>query len=97
MTAPAAQRYDALIAGGLTPIARWGEPADVGATVATLALGRLPFSTGQAVHVDGGMLRFEARTAVGDLYDAFELHKQEGDINRLVEIEPEVPENKRGE
>lgn len=55
MTAPAAQRYDALIAGGLTPIARWGEPADVGATVATLALGNLPFSTGQAVHVDGGM------------------------------------------
>ena len=51
----------------------------------------------QIIHVDGGMLRFEARTAVGDLYDAFELHKQEGDINRLVEIEPEVPENKRGE
>ena len=51
----------------------------------------------QIIHVDAGMLRFEARTAVGDLYDAFELHKQEGDINRLVEIEPEVPENKRGE
>jgi NAD(P)-dependent dehydrogenase (short-subunit alcohol dehydrogenase family) len=55
MTAPAAPRYDALIAGGLTPIARWGEPGDVGATVAALARGSLPFSTGQAFHVDGGM------------------------------------------
>ena len=55
MTAPAAPRYDALIAGGSTPIARWGEPADVGVTVATLAQGRLPFSTGQAFYVDGGM------------------------------------------
>ena len=61
MTAPAARKYDALIAGGLTPIARWGEPEDVGTTVATLApyadrlLGRMPFSTGQPFHVDAGM------------------------------------------
>jgi 3-oxoacyl-[acyl-carrier protein] reductase len=55
MTVPAAAKYDALIAGGLTPIARWGLPDDVGRTVCTLAQGRMPFSTGQAFHVDGGL------------------------------------------
>ena len=49
----------------------------------------------QIIHIDGGKLRFEARTAIGELYDAFELHKQEGTINKLVEFEPEVPANLR--
>jgi len=51
----------------------------------------------QVIHIDGGKLRFEARTAIGDLYDAFELHKQPGKINKLVELEPEVPQNLRAE
>lgn len=51
----------------------------------------------QVIHIDGGKLRFEARTAVGDLYDAFELQKQPGMINKLIEFEPEVPENLRVE
>lgn len=51
----------------------------------------------QVIHIDGGKLRFEARTAVGDLYDAFELQKQPGMINKLIEFEPEVPENLRAE
>ena len=55
MTAPASARYDALIAQGLTPIARWGTADDVGRTVASLARGSMPFSTGQAFHVDGGL------------------------------------------
>jgi NAD(P)-dependent dehydrogenase (short-subunit alcohol dehydrogenase family) len=55
MTRVATARYDRLIADGLTPIARWGEPDDVGRTVATLACGDLPFVTGDAVHVDGGL------------------------------------------
>jgi NAD(P)-dependent dehydrogenase (short-subunit alcohol dehydrogenase family) len=55
MTAPAAERYDRLIAAGITPIRRWGEPADVGRTVATLAARLLPFNTGDAFHVDGGL------------------------------------------
>ena len=55
MTAPAEAKYDALIAAGLSPIPRWGAPDDVGGTVATLAQGRMPFSTGQAFHVDGGL------------------------------------------
>ncbi|MCA9126464.1 MAG: metallophosphoesterase family protein [Planctomycetales bacterium] len=49
----------------------------------------------QIIHIDGDMLRFEARTAIGELYDAFELHKRDGKINKLVEIEPEVPEHLR--
>jgi len=55
MTRVAQAKYDKLIGEGLTPIARWGEPDDVGAAVATLAQGRLPFVTGDAVNVDGGL------------------------------------------
>ena len=55
MTAPARERYDKLIAEGFTPVRRWGEPADVGRTVAALASGALPFNTGDAFHVDGGL------------------------------------------
>ena len=55
MTAPARDRYDKLIAEGFTPVRRWGEPADVGRTVAALASGALPFNTGDAFHVDGGL------------------------------------------
>ena len=49
----------------------------------------------QIVHVEQDTLRFEARTAIGELYDAFELHKQDGQINKLVELEPDVEENNR--
>jgi 3-oxoacyl-[acyl-carrier protein] reductase len=55
MTAPSAERYEQEIARGLTPIARWGEPADVGRVVATIATGQLPFSAGQVIYVDGGL------------------------------------------
>ena len=30
----------------------------------------------QIITIDGDRLRYEARTAVGDLYDAFELQKR---------------------
>lgn len=49
----------------------------------------------QIISIDGDKLRFEARTAVGDLYDAFELQKQAGEVNKLVEIDPEVPQHVR--
>jgi len=55
MTRPSADRLDQLIAEGITPIRRWGEPDDVGRAVATLAAGGLPFSVGEVVHVDGGL------------------------------------------
>jgi len=55
MTLPVKEKYDKWIADGLTPIARWGEPADVGHTVVTLARGGMAFSTGDAFHIDGGL------------------------------------------
>jgi 3-oxoacyl-[acyl-carrier protein] reductase len=55
MTAGAFDRYDSLIREGLTPVRRWGEAGDVGATVAALACRLLPFNTGDAFNVDGGL------------------------------------------
>ncbi|HWE36143.1 MAG TPA: 3-ketoacyl-ACP reductase [Isosphaeraceae bacterium] len=55
MTAPVSDDYDRRIAAGLSPIRRWGTPADVGRAVAALASGAFPFTTGQVVHVDGGL------------------------------------------
>jgi len=39
----------------LTLIRRLGQPSDVGRTVASLASGYLPYITGQALNIDGGM------------------------------------------
>lgn len=55
MTAGVADSYGKLIQDGITPMRRWGMPADIGATVALLASGEMPFVTGQAIHVDGGL------------------------------------------
>lgn len=54
MTEPVKGRYDQLIRDGLTPIARWGTPEDVGKAVVAIAQGLLPFSTGEVINVDGG-------------------------------------------
>jgi NAD(P)-dependent dehydrogenase (short-subunit alcohol dehydrogenase family) len=56
MVAPSKARYDELIAAGLTAISRWGTPQDVAEVVTTMATGRLPYTVGQAVRVDGGLL-----------------------------------------
>lgn len=55
MTAPVAERYDSAIAGGLVPARRWGEPADVGEAVASLASGKFGFATGSVICADGGL------------------------------------------
>ncbi|MGF3027720.1 3-ketoacyl-ACP reductase [Methylobacterium aquaticum] len=55
MTAIARERYDRAFAEGLAPIARWGEPEDIGQAVAMLASGALPYSTGETLRVDGGL------------------------------------------
>lgn len=54
MTSVVKEKYDNLIAGGLTPIKRWGQPEDVGRAVAAIAQDLLPFSTGEVINVDGG-------------------------------------------
>jgi 3-oxoacyl-[acyl-carrier protein] reductase len=54
MTTVVKDKYDKLIAEGLTPIRRWGEPADVAKAVGAIAEGRLDFSTGQVINIDGG-------------------------------------------
>ncbi len=54
MTAPVEAKYDQLIADGLSPIRRWGQPDDVASAVSALVSGAFPFSTGERIHVDGG-------------------------------------------
>lgn len=54
MTQPVTEKYNRLIAEGLTPIHRWGTPEDVAKAVAAIAQGLLPFSTGEVINVDGG-------------------------------------------
>lgn len=55
MTADVFAKYDAAVASGRVPQPRWGEAEDIGRTVATLAAGELPYITGHAFHVDGGL------------------------------------------
>jgi 3-oxoacyl-[acyl-carrier protein] reductase len=54
MTEPVKGKYDKMIAEGITPIKRWGQPEDVANAVGAIAEGRLDFSTGQVINVDGG-------------------------------------------
>lgn len=55
MTSGVTAKYGALIDGGLVPAKRWGEASDIGAVVATLASGKLGFSTGSIINVDGAL------------------------------------------
>jgi 3-oxoacyl-[acyl-carrier protein] reductase len=56
MTRPAKAEYEERIAAGLVPAKRWGYPADVAASVLALAQGKLPYTVGQALTVDGGLI-----------------------------------------
>jgi len=55
MTAGVTEKYDKLIAEGLTVDPRWGTPDDVGRAVAVLARGELTYATGNVLLVDGGL------------------------------------------
>lgn len=55
MTAVVKDKYDRLIAEGVTPARRWGEPQDIARVAVALASGSFHFSTGDAYHVDGGL------------------------------------------
>ena len=54
MTSAVKDKYDKIIDEGLTPIKRWGQVEDVARAVGAIAEGKLDFSTGNAIDVDGG-------------------------------------------
>lgn len=54
MIATVKEKYDKLIAEGLTPIKRLGLPEDIANAVWILASGQLTYSTGQVLNIDGG-------------------------------------------
>lgn len=54
MTAAVQEKYDALIAGGTFPIARWGTPEDVADAVSAFAGEQFLYTTGNYIDVDGG-------------------------------------------
>jgi len=54
MIAAVEKMYEERIAGGLLPQRRMGEPRDVALAVRAIAEGRLDYSTGQVLNVDGG-------------------------------------------
>jgi NAD(P)-dependent dehydrogenase (short-subunit alcohol dehydrogenase family) len=56
MTAVMADVYEKRLGKGFSPINRWGQPEDVADTVTLLASGALPFTTGDCIKVDGGLL-----------------------------------------
>ncbi len=55
MTSGVQDKYDKLIAEGLTVQQRWGYPDDIGKVVASIANGNFPYSTGQVFMIDGGL------------------------------------------
>ncbi|MFP4017076.1 MAG: 3-ketoacyl-ACP reductase [Halanaerobiales bacterium] len=54
MTKVVKEKYDKLIEEGLTPIKRWGYPEDIANAVSVFCSGKLNFSTGEVINVDGG-------------------------------------------
>jgi NAD(P)-dependent dehydrogenase (short-subunit alcohol dehydrogenase family) len=54
MTARVKDNYDRLIADGLLPLKRWGQPDDVARAVVAIAEDYLPYSTGEVINIDGG-------------------------------------------
>lgn len=54
MTAKVKEKYDRLFGDGICPIGRWGTPEDVGNAVSLFCSGKLKYTTGQCIDVDGG-------------------------------------------
>jgi 3-oxoacyl-[acyl-carrier protein] reductase len=55
MTSGVKPKYDAMLAEGVVPQRRWGEPDDVGLAVKAILSGHFPFSTGSVINIDGGL------------------------------------------
>jgi NAD(P)-dependent dehydrogenase (short-subunit alcohol dehydrogenase family) len=56
MTAPVIEQYAQRAKEGLTLLPRVGTPSDMGAIIAALASGKLPYTTGQVISADAGLL-----------------------------------------
>ncbi len=56
LTAPVIAQYEQRTKDGLTLLPRIGQPQEVGKIIALLASGALAYTTGQTIHVDGGLL-----------------------------------------
>jgi NAD(P)-dependent dehydrogenase (short-subunit alcohol dehydrogenase family) len=56
MSSVSKPRYDSEIARGWLVTPRWGQPDEVARAVTTVAQGLLPYTVGQQIRVDGGML-----------------------------------------
>ena len=56
MTAPVISSYEERAKDGLTLLPRVGQPEEMGAIIAALCSGKLPYTTGQAISADAGML-----------------------------------------
>jgi NAD(P)-dependent dehydrogenase (short-subunit alcohol dehydrogenase family) len=56
MTSDARDRYTpAIESGEICAMKRWGTPADIAKAIGTLAVGGMPFSTGDIYNIGGGM------------------------------------------
>lgn len=56
MTAPVIGAYEERAKDGLTLIPRVGQPEEIGGIIAALCTGKLPYTTGQVISADAGML-----------------------------------------
>ena len=54
MTSKVKEKYEKMIADGLTPIKRMGQPKDIGKCVVSIANGNFDFCTGTVIDCDGG-------------------------------------------
>ena len=48
----------------------------------------------QVISVDGSRLKYEALTATGELYDAFDLVKSADGTNKMIDRTPSTPERR---
>ena len=56
MTAPVIETYEEGTRNGLTVLPRIGTPEEMGRIIAALASGKLPYTTGQVISADAGLL-----------------------------------------
>lgn len=60
MTATVQEKYNRLLAGSEFPIHRWGQPEDVANAVTCFTEGKLTYTTGQVIYVDGGYMNIRS-------------------------------------